>query len=182
MKKVYVVRHCKAEGQEPEAPLTATGVEQAERLAEFLSDKNVDRIISSPFERAVHTITPLADKLAVRIELDQRLAERILSGTPNSDWLEMLRLTYDDLELCYEGGESSRAAMNRAVRVVVGALDSDSSNIVLVSHGNLISLLLKYFDDRIGFQEWKAFSNPDVFLLKFSGNKDKPIVNRIWTE
>lgn len=65
MKNVYVVRHCKAEGQASDAQLTAIGVEQAEILAEFLSDKEIDYIISSPYERAYRTIKPLSDKLGV---------------------------------------------------------------------------------------------------------------------
>jgi len=37
MKRIYLVRHCKAAGQEPEAPLTEEGVTQAERLADFFA-------------------------------------------------------------------------------------------------------------------------------------------------
>lgn len=181
MKNVYIVRHCKAEGQAADARLTVIGIEQAESLAEFLSDKNIDCIISSPYERAYHTIKPLSDKIAVEIALDERLTERVLSDQNHPDWQDMLRKTYDDLDICYEGGESSNTAMSRAVSVVMEALNSENKNIVLVSHGNLISLLLKRFDDRIGFKEWEALSNPDVFHLTFSG-ENKPIIHRIWTE
>jgi Fructose-2,6-bisphosphatase len=179
MKQVYIVRHCKAVGQEPEAPLTEAGAQQAKGLAEFFSNKEVDRIISSPFERAFRTITPLAEKLGLEITLDNRLSERILSSESYADWRDRLRKTFDDLELCHEGGESSHAAMSRAVSVVTEALSSGKKNIVIVSHGNLISLLLKHFDSRIGFEEWEAMSNPDVFQLTFSA-EGKPDIHRIW--
>lgn len=178
MKKVYIVRHCKASGQESDAPLTEVGVQQAEELSEWFSDKGIDLILSSPFERAYRTISPLAGKLGLDIVQEDRLIERVLSGTNQEDWREKLRRTYEDLDLCYEGGESSNAAISRAVSVVREALDSGGNNIVIVSHGNLISLLLKYFDNRIGFNEWEVMSNPDVFLLVFS--EDKPSVKRIW--
>ncbi|HBU80510.1 histidine phosphatase family protein [Paenibacillus sp. UMB7766-LJ446] len=48
MKNIYVVRHCKADGQAPDAQLSAIGAEQAEKLAGFLSNKDIDYIISSP--------------------------------------------------------------------------------------------------------------------------------------
>lgn len=180
MKNIYVVRHCQAEGQAPDAPLTAAGTQQAENLAVFLSDKNIDSIISSPFHRAYRTITPLADKLGIEIVLEERLSERVLSGKNHPEWRDMLLQTYEDLDLCYEGGESSSTAMGRAIRVIMEALNSEGSNIVVVSHGNLISLLLKHFDHRIGFQEWEKLSNPDVYQLSFL--EDEPSLRRIWVD
>jgi 2,3-bisphosphoglycerate-dependent phosphoglycerate mutase len=37
--------------------------------------------------------------------------------------------------------------------------------VVVVSHGNLISLLLHAFDGRPGFATWEALSNPDLFEI-----------------
>lgn len=179
IKNVYVVRHCKADGQEPDAKLTEIGIQQAEKLAEFLLDKDIDMIISSPFERAYRTIAPLAEQIGREAILDDRLAERILSSKNHPDWRDMLRKTYDDLDICYEGGESSNTAMSRAIAVVMQALSSENKNIVLVSHGNLISLLLKHFDVRVGYEEWEALTNPDVFQLTFSAD-EKPNIRRIW--
>ncbi|MDF2815173.1 MAG: histidine phosphatase family protein [Paenibacillus sp.] len=181
MKNVYVVRHCKADGQEPNARLTELGIQQTENLTKFLIGKDIDFIISSPFERAYRTIAPLAEQIGIEVVFDDRLAERLLSSKNHPDWRDMLRKTYDDLDLCYEGGESSNTAMSRAISVVIEVLNSENKNIVLVSHGNLISLLLKHFDDRIGFKEWESLSNPDVFHLTFSGEK-KPNIHRIWAE
>ncbi|MFF2886284.1 histidine phosphatase family protein [Paenibacillus sp. NPDC057967] len=95
----------------------------------------------------------MADKLGIEIVLEERLSERVLSGKNHPEWRDRLLQTYEDLDLCYEGGESSNAAMGRAISVVKEVLNSQNSNIVVVSHGNLISLMLKYFDHRIGFKE-----------------------------
>lgn len=180
MINIYIVRHCKAEGQSPDAPLTDIGREQAHRLSDFLFPKKIESIISSPFARAYATVMPLADKLGMEIALDDRLAERVLTGEDHPDWLDMLRQTYDDLDLCYEGGESSRAAMDRAVNVLEEAIHSGYRNVVLVSHGNLISLLLKHFDERVGYKEWRAITNPDVFHLSYT--KDAHNIERIWND
>lgn len=179
MKNVFIVRHCKAEGQAADAPLTVQGIQQALELAESLSDKGVDHIVSSPYRRACDTIKPLANLIGVEVVMDERLTERVLSGRNEPTWREMLRQTYDDLDLCYEGGESSRTAMHRAVLVVEEVLQNSSQNAVIVSHGNLISLLLKYYDNRIGFDEWEALTNPDVYQLSFHSNV--PVIQRKWT-
>lgn len=97
---IYIVRHCKAEGQSPSANLTDEGYLQAERLAEFLHDKNIESIISSSFLRALKSISPLAEKLQIKVMTDDRLSERILCGENNPNWLEMLHNTFSDLECC----------------------------------------------------------------------------------
>lgn len=70
--------------------------------------------------------------------------------------------------------------MNRAVNVIKEILNSEKKNTVIVSHGNLISLLLKHFDNRIGFEEWEALSNPDVYQLSFYNNTSS--LKRIWID
>ncbi|WP_152394873.1 histidine phosphatase family protein [Paenibacillus guangzhouensis] len=179
MKQIYVVRHCQAEGQAADAPLTAVGQEQAQDLAAFLADRPIDYIVCSPYVRACDTIAPLAMQLGIEVQLDERLTERVLSEQNCPDWMDMLRATYDDLELCFEGGESSRMAMQRVVQVVQEMLERPGEHAVLVSHGNLISLLLKYFDDGFGFEQWRALSNPDVYLLSFS-DYQQPSMTRLW--
>jgi hypothetical protein len=47
MKTIYIVRHCQAAGQEAVAPLTADGLAQADRLADLLADRRIERIVSS---------------------------------------------------------------------------------------------------------------------------------------
>lgn len=180
MNHIYVVRHGKAEGQAPDAPLTAEGAQQAIRLAEWFADKPIDDIVSSPYERAYRSIQPLGDRLGIEVVLDDRLTERVLSSRSDPDWRERLLKTYDDLDLCYEGGESSRSAMNRAVQAVKEVLARGCRNAVIVSHGNLISLLLKHFDNRIGFNEWASMTNPDVYRLSFQTRN--PEIQRVWTE
>jgi 2,3-bisphosphoglycerate-dependent phosphoglycerate mutase len=56
---LYLVRHCQATGQEPDAPLTELGRQQAISLADWLGEVPIGHIISSPFTRAVQSITPL---------------------------------------------------------------------------------------------------------------------------
>ncbi|MBW8352042.1 phosphoglycerate mutase family protein [Bacillus sp. IITD106] len=178
MKKIYVIRHCEAEGQLPEAQLTDRGLEQALDLSEFFSDIQIDRIISSPYKRAIDSIKPLAKRLNIEVEIDRKLSERVLSTKNLSDWCEKLRTTFDDIELKFEGGESSRDAIKRIVQVVEEVFSSKDKNTIIVTHGNLMSLLLKHFNNEFGFDNWKNLSNPDVFLLKNENNK--VTFERLW--
>lgn len=165
MKTLYVVRHCKAEGQEADAPLTPEGIAQSNSLADTLATEDIERIISSPYTRATQSIAPLARRLNLAVELDIRLVERVLCSGSRPDWQELLRASFSDLDLSFEGGESSREAMLRAVAVVTDIRRHSARSTLLVTHGNLMALLLKHFDDSIGFAEWRALSNPDVYRV-----------------
>lgn len=165
MKTLYIVRHCKAEGQEADATRTLEGVAQSNCLADLLARANIERIISSPYIRAIQSITPLAQRLNLAVELDIRLVERVLCSDSRPDWQEHLFASFSDLDLCLEGGESSREAMQRAVAVITDIQRHAAQSTLLVTHGNLMALLLKHFDNSIGFAEWRALSNPDVYRV-----------------
>jgi len=180
MKKIYIVRHCEALGQPSESQLTERGFKQAEYLSEFFADIKIDRIISSPFLRAIQSVEPIREKINLEIDIDERLSERILSTMDLPDWLEKLKVTFSDMELKFEGGESSQEAMNRVVNVIEDILKSKNENTIIVTHGNLMSLLLQHFNSDFGFEQWKNLSNPDVFLLCFKNNE--VTLERLWKE
>jgi 2,3-bisphosphoglycerate-dependent phosphoglycerate mutase len=145
MKRLYLVRHCQALGQKPEADLTEIGKQQAVELAEYFSDKSIEYIISSPFLRAVNTIKPLSEMVNQEIECDVRLQERILCATPFENWMELLERTYLDFDLKFEGGESSNEALSRGMQVIQEMIQRPETNILAVTHGALLSLLIKHY-------------------------------------
>ncbi|CEG25583.1 histidine phosphatase family protein [Bacillus sp. B-jedd] len=178
MKTIYLIRHCKADGQEREARLTELGESQAIGLAQFLKGKQIDRIVSSPFDRAVATILPFAKEAGMEVETDERLSERVLCTGENPDWLDMLQRSFNDPELLFEGGESGAAATKRGIEAINEILAKTEKSAAVVTHGNLMALILKYYDENYGFKEWKALSNPDIYELKFE--EEKPKIHRIW--
>ncbi|MEH2085874.1 MAG: histidine phosphatase family protein [Nostoc sp.] len=166
-KTLHIVRHCQAVGQEPNAPLTSEGDLQAIALTDLLFGFGIERVISSPFMRAYQSIAPLAERLSLSIDIDNRLSERVLCATPLADWRERLAESFTNLDLYLDGGESSRGAMARGIAVIDEVLQQETSTIAIVTHGNLMALILKHFDDRIGYAEWEKLSNPDVYRIQF---------------
>lgn len=176
---LYVVRHCHAEGQRPEAPLTVEGLAQAALLGQYLTRLRIDRIVCSPFVRARQSIEPLARWSGLSVEIDARLAERVLCGTPRADWRDRLRESFDDPELCLAGGEAGRDATARGVAAVEDAR-ARGGRPVLVSHGNLMALILRHFDARFGFDEWQGLGTPDVFRVATVDGIAR--VERVWND
>jgi 2,3-bisphosphoglycerate-dependent phosphoglycerate mutase len=56
-------------------PLTDIGVQQAEKIGDFLIPLNISRIYSSPIERAEHTTKIVANKIGLNYNVDERLTE-----------------------------------------------------------------------------------------------------------
>ncbi|HSJ38029.1 MAG TPA: histidine phosphatase family protein [Planococcus sp. (in: firmicutes)] len=173
-KTLYLIRHCRATGQAPDAELTEEGMQQAEALIRFFKDVEIGHVISSPFTRAIQSIEPLAAARDLPIQIDDRLAERVLSTEDLPDWMEKLEQSFADLELKFEGGESAQEAAERGAAVLAEA----PINAVLVTHGNMMGLLLKKFEEAYGFDEWKALSNPDVYVLSIEGENTS--AKRVW--
>jgi 2,3-bisphosphoglycerate-dependent phosphoglycerate mutase len=178
MKAIYLVRHCKAEGQDASAPLTPQGFVQANILADVLGAVNVERIISSPYLRATQSIAPLAQRLRLEVEVDSRLIERDLCSPSREDWQDCLRASFSDLTKSFDDRESSSAAIRRAVAVVADIERHSARNTVVVTHGNLMALLLKHFDASVGFAEWAALTNPDVHRV---GLTEPFSIRRLWS-
>ncbi|MFC4557325.1 histidine phosphatase family protein [Virgibacillus kekensis] len=181
MKNIYLIRHCSADGQHKDSPLTSHGIRQAKQLADFLAEKRIeaDKIVSSPYLRAIESIRPYAEKNKLNITVDDRLKERILSEDPIDDWLEVLEQSFNDLDFRLPGGESGNDAVKRAEMVIENVLaDSNVSNVVFVSHGNIIALLLSRYQPGFGFEGWKTLRNPDVYLI--NADRQKNSIECLW--
>jgi 2,3-bisphosphoglycerate-dependent phosphoglycerate mutase len=138
----------------------------------------VDLLVSSPYTRAQQSIAPLARRLGLAVEIDERLVERVLSAVPLAQWREALRQTFEDLDLAWLGGESSRTAMARGRAAIDALLARPEGAPVVVTHGNLMTLILRSFAPQFGFQTWECLSNPDVYCLAVRGERVE--MSRTW--
>lgn len=174
---IYMIRHCEATGQAPNAPLTEKGAHQPMAVANLLACAGVAYIVSSPYARARQTIQPLSVKSGVAVHTDERLIERVLSGVPLPDWRDHLRNSFDNPDHALPGGESAneasirgRAAMDCAV------LSAAGRPVAIVTHGNLMALLLRDLGAQGGYDIWERLSYPDIFQVPCRGT-----INRMWT-
>ncbi len=163
---IILVRHCESSGQTPEAPLTAKGFADARELVRRLMPLGIEAVYSSPYARAVQTIEPFAAARGLPINIEPRLRERLLSGEAIDDWLEHVRLSFDDLDYRPPGGETLREAQTRGLAALLRIFDDGVSSAAVVSHGNLLSSLLHRMDPQFGFDAWRAMPNPALYRVR----------------
>lgn len=173
MIQAYFIRHCEACGQEAEAPLTEKGFMQAEALATQLKDTGIKRIIASTFKRAIQSAVPLSQTLEIKVETDERLRERTLGTIIDGDWMKALARTYEEPELRFPEGESTIEAAARARQAISEVLTAGTYPVAFITHGNLLSLIARSFHPELGFEFWKALSNPDIFELHNENNSTR---------
>jgi 2,3-bisphosphoglycerate-dependent phosphoglycerate mutase len=76
---VYMVRHGDSpkEGNERMRGLTEKGYEDARRVTELLSDKEIDVVASSPYLRSILTVEKIALHIGKEVEVIENLRESI---------------------------------------------------------------------------------------------------------
>ena len=173
MTTIYFVRHAHSTytKEERERPLSEKGNLDAENVTHLLKDKHIDVVISSPYKRAIQTVQGIANTYNVTIQIEEDLRERLLSSEPVADFNDAIENVWEDWSFAYEGGESNDVAQRRAVICMQSILKKyKGKNIVIGTHGNIMVLLMNYFDSRYDLQFWKTLHMPDVYKLTFDNN------------
>src|SRR5271167_685658 len=127
-------------------PLTAKGMRDAQQLCDTLASTRIDAAYSSPYLRARQTIEPIALARGLTIVTVEDLRERLLSPVDLPEWRAHLKRSWEDFDYAPPGGETSRDAQSRIVRVLdTLATRHAAGTAILASHGNLIALALNAF-------------------------------------
>lgn len=103
---VYLVRHARAghreswEGDDDSLrPLDERGQQQAEALVAQLADRQLDRVLSSPYTRCLQSVEPLAKARGLAVEGVDALAE----GAGQAPALELFRSLLAPAVACVHG-------------------------------------------------------------------------------
>ncbi|MFJ7730623.1 histidine phosphatase family protein [Lysinibacillus sp. NPDC097231] len=183
---LYMIRHAESPfvfGQERTRKLSTQGEIDAKIVTTLMNDKKIDLIVSSPYTRAIQTIEGIANTKSLEIKLFEDLRERQLKGAyklPEEEIQQAIKRSYEDIDFNLSGGESVRAVQNRAIPVIKGLLKNhETKTIIIGTHGNVMTIIMNYFNSEFGFDFWKNTSKPDIYKLVFSGEKLQ-LVQRIW--
>ncbi|WP_127534050.1 histidine phosphatase family protein [Paenibacillus kobensis] len=181
---VYLIRHAESEyveGAERSRGLSVRGERDAQRVSETLKGIEIYQLVSSPYERAIATIKPLADNLGLDITLIEDLRERTIGDFGDAGFREAKLQVYEHFQFAYpQGGESSAAAQARAAAVMNRLLEQyEGQSIAIGTHGDIMTLMLHYFNAEYGYTFWQSTTMPDIYKLTFDGKRLES-VERLW--
>lgn len=180
---IYFVRHAESpymEGMERTRGLSEQGRIDAARVKMMLRGETIDHFVSSPYERAIQTIRPLAEEQDKDIVIMEGLRERVIGTLHEMSFKEAKQSVYQDFQLKFPGGESSAEAQARGVKELMHIIEElNGKSIVVGTHGDIMTLMMNYFDPQYAFDFWESTSMPDVYRLEFAGKKLSQ-VTRVW--
>ncbi|SDT05583.1 2,3-bisphosphoglycerate-dependent phosphoglycerate mutase [Paenibacillaceae bacterium GAS479] len=173
---LYLIRHAESvyrHGEERNRGLSEKGHLAASRVATLLSKEDIRLIVSSPYERVIQTVKPLAELSGLTIQTHEELRERSIVGfdleVPWEQCVEAIRISFADKDYALSGGETTNEAQQRVIPVIERLLgEHGGQGIAVGTHGNIMTILLNYFDPSYEFEFWQAALMPDVYKLSFS--------------
>ena len=160
---IYLVRHGQTDWNvvrriqgSTDIPLNETGRKQAKELSEDITNYKIDRIICSDLSRARETAEILNEKIGCNITFDKRLREvnygdlegRLIEDFKNGEW-DVFNQTPEKLN-----GEKKLDVYKR-VKSFLDELDIENENILVVSHGGVIRMMLYYKENGDNFDNEK---------------------------
>jgi 2,3-bisphosphoglycerate-dependent phosphoglycerate mutase len=183
---IYFIRHAESvyiEGVERERGLTDKGKKDAAAIRDLLLGEQIDVFVSSPYQRAVHTVKELADAAGQSILIEEDLRERQLSGADvgKERFMEAKRKLFEEPDFSFPGGESSHEAQNRAGSVMAKLLQRYSGKkIGIGTHGDIMTLMMNRYDETYGYDFWRSTTMPDIYRLEFDQSDKLIEVTRLW--
>lgn len=167
---IFLVRHAHSiyTPDELKRPLSERGLSDARKVTELLKKEKIDYVISSPYKRAIQTVEGIANYLNLTIHIEEDFKERELSKKPVENFNDVIKRVWGDFNLSWDEGESNNIAQKRGIKVTKKILNEyKGKNIVVGTHGNIMVLIMNYFDNKYDFKFWKDLKMPDIYKLTF---------------
>lgn len=144
--------------------LSAEGLQQANRLAEYLAGEEIHSIYVSPLNRALQTAVPLAQRLGLRAVVVDDIAEydrtsneyvpiEELRATNDPRWQKLIDGEWESTD------ETPEQFKTRVVQAIETIIDRhQSSRAAVVCHGGVINHYLAHI---LGIETTRGFFYPD---------------------
>jgi broad specificity phosphatase PhoE len=154
----YLIRHGEslynAEGRiqgQSDVELSPLGLRQSEAIADALAGESIDAVFASPLRRAMQTAHPIAARLGLEIECDDRLKEINAGIFQGLLWTEIEAKfpgeagpwRRQEADFAIPGGESRRDLMVRGLAVFESMRERAFQRVAVVAHGGILAGALK---------------------------------------
>ena len=179
---IYFVRHAHSiyTPEELTRPLSIRGLKDGEQITQLLSKESITHVISSPYKRAIQTVEGIANYSGLTISIDDGFIERKLSDISIENFDEVIFKYWENFDFSLSGGEAGYFAQGRGVQSLKNILNKYcGGNIAIGTHGNIMVLIMNYYDKKYNYDFWNNLNMPDIYKLSFEdgGLID---VKRIW--
>ncbi|WP_455716212.1 histidine phosphatase family protein [Anaerosporobacter sp.] len=172
MTTVYFVRHAEpnySNHDDELRELTEKGLEDRKLVTEYLSDKSIDIILSSPYKRAVDTIMDFAKYYNHTIETIYDFRERKVDSVWIEDFTTFCKNQWRDFNYKYTDGETLAEVQKRNITALNLVLEEyTAKNIVIGSHGTALCTIINYYDSKFVYEDFEKIRCLMPWIVKFT--------------
>jgi 2,3-bisphosphoglycerate-dependent phosphoglycerate mutase len=172
--EVYFVRHAESDSRVRDdltRPLTEKGLKDRRLVTQFLSDKQIRHIASSPYKRALDTIQDFADQQGLHVEIADDFRERRVDSVWVDDFSGFVKQQWADFSYKLSDGESLAEVQSRYIAALEALrAKHPGENIAIASHGTALSTVIHYYDPSFGHDDFRRIVHlmPWIVCFRFS--------------
>ena len=181
MTKVYFIRHAEPDYNDLDAvnrALTEKGRGDTYHVANFLKDKEISAVISSPYQRSFDTVATFARQMGMEVETVYDLRERKICDTYIDDFPGFAEAQWADFNYKLETGESLGEVQERNINALKDILNRyEGKNIAIGTHGTALSTIVNYYDSSFGYEDFMKIRRvlPWIVVMTFENSECKGI-------
>lgn len=154
--------------------LSEKGIRDINLVTSFFEDKNVDIVLSSPYKRAADTVSDLAEKNGLTIEVIDDFRERKVGDVWIDDFIGFCKSQWADFEYKLSNGESLCEVQARNIYALQNVLERFAGKTIVVgSHGTALSTIINYYDNRFGHKDFEKIKGLMPWVVKFVFENNK---------
>ena len=177
MTTIYFVRHAQPNYENHDdmsRELSEKGLRDRALVTEFLKEKKVDVVLSSPFKRAVDTVREYAESEGMDITTIDDFRERKIDSEWIEDFNSFCKMQWDDFDYKLSDGESLGEVQKRNIQALNKVLEEYAGKrIAIGSHGTALSTIINYYDSSFGHEEFEKIRGLMPWVVEFSFDGDK---------
>ena len=170
MTTVYFIRHAQSDSsvrEDPIRPLTEKGLNDCALVTEFLRDKKIDAVLSSPYKRAVDTVSGFAEATGLKVETVEDFRECRFGSIWVDDFKTFSKKQWVDFSYKQSDGESLYELQTRNIVALNKVLvQHKDKSIVIGTHGTALSTVINYYDNTYGYEDFIAMANIMPWVVK----------------
>jgi len=173
MTKVYFVRHAHPDFSVQDdltRPLSDRGQADVKKVTDFLISKDIHKVFSSPYKRAIDTVKDFAEKSNLEIHTVHDLRERKIDDVWIEDFNSFARQQWEDFEYKLSNGECLREVQERNIAALQEILkENKDKNIVIGTHGTALSTIINFYCESFKYDEFHRIKGfmPFVVCMEF---------------
>ena len=153
-------------------------------LAERVRPFAPTRVFTSPEPKAIETGEELAQRLGIKTESRQGLAEHDRRDVPHmrsGEFISMIELLFRRPRERVLGNESAQEALERFERAIGSvAAEHPDESVAVITHGTVLALFLaRHNPDRRGFDLWRQLGLPSFVVVNTPDFKIDQMVEKV---